>query len=162
MCKIGLGVTFRVGNRRKPLKNFEQVKCFLFVCLFRLCAFCASEGEQHNTYNENYCFRFLHDGYDYNHLVDNSASLQNPRIKFNTFQKPIESGISSIVQYLFSSVIALLFWLCKKVSKPQNHESFDWFITSCKKAIQKCLGFWIPRCRFQIPFQWNFDSKFQY
>ena len=26
MCKIGLGVTFRVGNRRKPLKNFEQVK----------------------------------------------------------------------------------------------------------------------------------------
>ena len=79
MCKIGLGVTFRVGNRRKPLKNFEQVKCFLFVCLFRLCAFCASKGEQHNTYNENYCFRFLHDGYDYNHSVDNSASLQNPR-----------------------------------------------------------------------------------
>ena len=79
MCKIGLGVTFRVGNRRKPLKNFEQVKCFLFVCLFRLCAFCASKGEQHSTYNENYCFRFLHDGYDYNHSVDNSASLQNPR-----------------------------------------------------------------------------------
>ena len=81
MCKIGLGVTFRVGNWRKPLKNFEQVKCFLFVCLFRLCAFSASKGEQHNTYNENYCFRFLLDGYDYNHSVDNSASLQNPRLQ---------------------------------------------------------------------------------
>ena len=48
MCKIGLGVTFRVGNRRKPLKSFEQVKSFLFVCLFSaLCVLLKSKGEQH-------------------------------------------------------------------------------------------------------------------
>ena len=79
MRLIGLGVTFRVGNRRKPLKNFEQVKCFLFVCLFSaFCVLLKSKSEQHNTYNENYCFRFLHDDYDYNQSVDNSASLENP------------------------------------------------------------------------------------
>lgn len=111
MCKIRLGVTFRVGNRRKPLKNLEQVKCFLFVCLFSaLCVLLKSKGERHNTYNENYCFRFLHAAYDYNNSVDIAPrALKIPAIKFNTFQQPIKSCISSIVQYLFLSVIALLF-----------------------------------------------------
>ena len=86
MCKIGLGVTFRVGNGRKPLKNFEQVKCFLFVCIFSaFCVLLKSKGEQYNTYNENHCFRFLHDDYDYNHSVDNSASLESPPLSSTPF-----------------------------------------------------------------------------
>ena len=162
MCKIGLGVTFRVGNRRKPLKNFEQVKCFCLFVFFGFVRFALVRVS-----NTTPTTKIIAPGFCMMVMIIiiqyiTPRAFKIPAIKFNTFQQPIESGISSIVQYLFLSVIALLFWSCKKVSKPQNHECFDWFITSCKKAIQKRLGFWIPRCRFRTPFQWNFDSKFQY
>ena len=136
MCKIGLGVTFRVGNRRKPLKNFEQVKWFLFVCLFStLWVLLKSKGEQHNAYNKNYCFRFLHDGHDYNHSVDNSAILQNPRHQVQRLSTTYQILHFQHCSVFVLSVIALLFWSCKKVFKPQDHECFGWFIASWDSGL---------------------------
>ena len=160
MCKIGLGVTFRMGESLWKISSKLNVFClFVFFGFVRFPLVRVS--------NTTPTTKIIASGFCLMVMVIiireiTPRAFKIPAFKFNTFQQPIESGISSIVQYLFLSVIALLFWSCKKVFKLQNHECFGWFIASCKKAIQKCLGFWIPRCRFWIRFQWNFDSKFQY
>ena len=110
-----------------------------FACLsfFGFVRFAESKGERYNTYNENYYFRFLHDGYDYNHSVDNSASLENPRHQ---------------VQHLSTTYQILHF----------QHCSVFVFVRNCFTILVVQEGLLDSTLQIPDSFQWNFDFKFQY
>ena len=121
-----------------------------FVCLsfFGFTRFAESKGEQHNAYNNKQCFWFLHDGFDYNHSVHNSVSIENSRHQVHRLSKTYQILHFQHCSVYFLSVIALLFWSCKKVFKPQNHKCLRWFIASFKKSNSK--NYWILNSKLYI------------